>query len=125
MTMDEFIDLCILCGCDYTKNIGGIGPVKAFKFIKDEKNIETVLDILKKKESDCEGKLQYIIPEKFLYQESRELFKNPDAETDKSKLEAQIKWNKPEEADLKDFLCNGKGFTIEKVEAGLKKLAGA
>jgi flap endonuclease-1 len=30
MTMDEFIDLCIMCGCDYTHSIGGIGPVKAF-----------------------------------------------------------------------------------------------
>jgi len=44
MSMDEFIDLCILCGCDYTKNIGGIGPVKAFKFIKECKTIENVLD---------------------------------------------------------------------------------
>ena len=43
MDMNEFIDLCILCGCDYTKNIGGIGPVRAFKLIQDEKNIENVL----------------------------------------------------------------------------------
>lgn len=43
MTMEEFIDLCILCGCDYTKSIGGIGPVKAFKFIKDNGTIENVL----------------------------------------------------------------------------------
>ncbi len=54
MSMEEFIDLCILCGCDYTKNIGGIGPVKAFKFIKEEKTIEAVLDILKKKQGDGE-----------------------------------------------------------------------
>jgi len=44
--MEEFIDLCILCGCDYTKNIGGIGPVKAFKFIKDCSTIEKVLEKL-------------------------------------------------------------------------------
>jgi flap endonuclease-1 len=43
MTMDEFIDLCILCGCDYTKNIGGIGPARAFKLIKEESTIENVL----------------------------------------------------------------------------------
>jgi flap endonuclease-1 len=51
MTMDEFIDLCILCGCDYTKSIGGIGPVKAFKFIKDCGDIEGVL---KKIEDDVD-----------------------------------------------------------------------
>jgi len=65
--MEEFIDLCILCGCDYTKNIGGIGPVKAFKFIKDEKTIEGVLDMIKKKQSDEDSKKAYIIPDQFLY----------------------------------------------------------
>ncbi len=43
MTHDEFIDLCILCGCDYTANINGVGPVKAFKFMKEEGTIENVI----------------------------------------------------------------------------------
>lgn len=30
LTMDKFIDVCILCGCDYTTNIAGIGPIKAY-----------------------------------------------------------------------------------------------
>ncbi len=58
-----------------------------------------------------------------MYKESRELFKNPDAEHSKEKLEVMIKWGKPDEAELKDFLCNHKGFTEQKVDAGLKKLA--
>ncbi len=28
LTADEFVDMCILCGCDYTDKIPGIGPVK-------------------------------------------------------------------------------------------------
>ena len=40
MNMAEFIDLCIMCGCDYTHSIGGIGPVKAFKLIQDNRNID-------------------------------------------------------------------------------------
>lgn len=44
MNMAEFIDLCIMCGCDYTHSIGGIGPVKAFKLIQDNRNIEAVLE---------------------------------------------------------------------------------
>lgn len=40
MTHTEFIDLCILCGCDYTHTIGGMGPVTAFKLIKEHKTIE-------------------------------------------------------------------------------------
>lgn len=47
MNMDEFIDLCIMCGCDYTSSISGIGPVKAFKYIKTHKTIEAVLEAIK------------------------------------------------------------------------------
>ena len=28
LTPDQFIDVCILCGCDYCDSIKGIGPVK-------------------------------------------------------------------------------------------------
>ena len=34
LTHDEFVDLCILMGCDYVPNIRGIGPKKAFELIK-------------------------------------------------------------------------------------------
>ncbi len=30
---DEFVDLCILCGCDYTEGIEGVGPVTSFKLM--------------------------------------------------------------------------------------------
>jgi len=33
-----------------------------------------------------------------------------------------LKWNKPIEDDLKDFLITKKGFNAEKVENGLKKM---
>lgn len=31
LTADQFIDLCILCGCDYTEKISGIGPYRALQ----------------------------------------------------------------------------------------------
>ena len=31
---EKFVDLCILCGCDYTGSIKGIGPKKAFALIR-------------------------------------------------------------------------------------------
>ena len=43
LTQKEFIDLCILCGCDYTSTITGVGPVKAYRYILDYGNIERVL----------------------------------------------------------------------------------
>ena len=43
MNQTEFIDLCILCGCDYTQSIGGMGPTTSYKFMKEHGDIETVL----------------------------------------------------------------------------------
>lgn len=43
LNYDEFVDLCILCGCDYTDTIEGIGPITAFKMIKEHKTIEGVI----------------------------------------------------------------------------------
>ena len=47
LTNDQFIDMSILCGCDYSPKIEGIGPVKAYKFIKQMNNIEGVLQFCK------------------------------------------------------------------------------
>jgi len=61
LTNEEFIDMCILCGCDYSPKIEGIGPVKAYKFIKDFHTIENVIAYCKE-ENEREGKARYIIP---------------------------------------------------------------
>jgi len=122
MNQDEFIDLCILCGCDYTPNIPGIGPIKAFKFIEECKNIEAVITKIEKENDNPNKKKKYFVPENFKYVESRELFKKPDVETDKEKLESMLKWGKPDEEALKEFLVTQKGFNDSKVENGLRKL---
>ncbi len=48
LTREQFVDLCILCGCDYTEKIEGIGPTTAYKLIKEFKCIENVLEHVKK-----------------------------------------------------------------------------
>lgn len=40
LTYDQFIDLCILCGCDYCNTIKGIGPKTALKLIRAHRNLE-------------------------------------------------------------------------------------
>ena len=57
-----------------------------------------------------------------MYSESRVLFKTPDVIRDKAAIEEKLKWNKPEEEELKDFLVNKKGFAENKVESGIKKM---
>ena len=105
MTQAQFVDLCILCGCDYTANIQGVGPIKAFKYIQEEGGtIEGVLDRIQKDNEDPKKKKKYHIPDTFYYKEARELFINPDVEKDKSKIEPLIKWSKPVEEQLKEYL---------------------
>jgi len=74
----EFVDLCILCGCDYTETIDGVGPVTAYKLIKEHKTIENVIEHLKKENESEKRKKKYIIPEPFLYEDSRDLFIKPE-----------------------------------------------
>ena len=68
--MEEFIDFCILSGCDYLPTIPKLGPATALKLIKIHKNIETVLEVLKEeneemlRESNNE-KIKYAIPQEF------------------------------------------------------------
>ncbi len=51
LTMEEFVDFCILAGSDFTRNPKGFGPATAFKAIKTYKDI-TCLDIYPKKWED-------------------------------------------------------------------------
>lgn len=44
LSTEEFVDLCILLGCDYCPTIRGIGRKKSFELIQKHRNIETILD---------------------------------------------------------------------------------
>ena len=63
MNHDQFVDLCILLGCDYCDSIRGIGPVSALKLIREHGNIETILKKLDRK--------KYTIPESWLTDEKK------------------------------------------------------
>ena len=39
----QFIDLCILLGCDYCDSIRGIGPKRAYDLVKQYHSIEEIL----------------------------------------------------------------------------------
>lgn len=44
LTKDQFLDVCIMCGTDFNKNIRNIGPIKALKLIREHGSIEGVRD---------------------------------------------------------------------------------
>ena len=115
LTRDEFIDMCILCGCDYTDKIAGIGPVRALSLIKKYKSIEKILENL-----DLE---KYKIPEPFPYEEARRLFKEP--EVLRGDTLPPIKWSNPDRDGLIEFLVKEKGFNEQRVLSALDKIAAA
>ena len=43
VTEEQFVDVCILCGCDYTDTVRGVGPKKALELIKEHGDIERAL----------------------------------------------------------------------------------
>jgi flap endonuclease-1 len=61
---DQWVDFCILCGCDYSKRIRGLGPKKLISLIREKKCIENILY-----DNKCET------PHQFNYIRARELMK--------------------------------------------------
>ena len=103
LTMDQFIDMCILLGCDYCDSIRGIGPKKALELIKDHKTIETILENIDQE--------KYKVPENWTFAEARELFKNPNViDSSDSELQQSIKWDQPDIEGIVNFMVNENGF---------------
>lgn len=49
MEMSQFIDLCILLGCDYLEPIKGIGPKSALKLVREHGGLKGVVEHLREK----------------------------------------------------------------------------
>jgi flap endonuclease-1 len=111
LSQDEFIDLCILLGCDYCDSIRGIGPKRAIELIRQHRNIDEIIKHLDQK--------KYTIPEDWLYKEARRLFQEPDV-TDPETLD--LKWTDPDEEGLVEFMVTQKSFNEERIRNGAKKL---
>ncbi|CAN8024666.1 unnamed protein product, partial [Ixodes persulcatus] len=116
LNRDEFIDLCILLGCDYCESIRGIGPKRAIELIKQHKSIEKIISSIDTK-ACCYTK--YTIPEDWPFKEARQLFLEPEV-TPASEI--QLKWTDPDEDGLVKFLCEENGFSEERIRNGAKKL---
>jgi len=114
LTYDQFIDFCILCGCDYCESIRGIGPKTAIKLLRKHGDIETIIKNLPEK---------YTVPTSLEenLDEVRELFKNPSV---KDAKEIEIVFGKIDKEGLMDFLVGLKGFNKDRITKVLDKITG-
>jgi len=147
ITHDQFVDLCILLGCDYCDTIRGIGPKTALKLIREHGSIEKILVAVKdipkytipknwipgddeKNESettDEEGEnddeTKNKEPEEKptpAYVLARDLFHNHEVDTD-----VDLKWKEPQREELTKFLVDEAGFNPERVKTQIDKLCKA
>ena len=68
----------------------GIGPITAFKLIKEHRSIEAVLKHLESENlANSTKKKKFNVPREFIYEEARELFLNPKID-DGSKIEVNF-----------------------------------
>ncbi|KAG2534099.1 flap endonuclease 1-B-like [Panicum virgatum] len=110
LTMDQFIDLCILSGCDYCENIKGIGGQRALKLIRQHGCIEEVVLNLKQ--------TRFNVPEDWPYQEVRTLFKEPNVCTGIP----DFMWTSPDSQGLMDFLSTENSFSPDRVAKVVEKI---
>lgn len=87
ITMNQFIDICILLGCDYTSTLKGLGQKRILDAVKTYNNIEGIIKT---------GK--YTAPHDFDYITAREMFKNPRTK------DVNIEWQIPNYSKLETFL---------------------
>lgn len=151
LTHDEFVDLCILLGCDYCDSIKGVGPKTALKLIRQYKNMETILQNIDRK--------KFTVPEAYEPNAKRQKCneegtddedKNEDEEEKKGTendsnedegeqipiyvearrlfnhhevLESpEIKFQDCKVEELTKFLVDESGFNPERVKANIEKL---
>ncbi|XP_034943216.1 flap endonuclease 1 [Chelonus insularis] len=114
LNKEEFVDLCIMLGCDYTGTIKGIGPKRAIELIKTHRCLEKIVENLDTK--------KYEVPENWNYKDARQLFLNPEIADPN---EFDFKWQEPDEEGLVKFLCTEKQFDEQRVRNGAKKLCKA
>ncbi|CAO3643345.1 unnamed protein product [Cunninghamella blakesleeana] len=112
LTMPQFIDLCILLGCDYVETIKGVGPARAYSMIKEFGCIEKIIPELPEK-------LRQNVPEDWKYEEARLLFSQPEVTDGKT---FELKWEEPDVEAVVDFLVREKGFNEDRIRKSCEKL---
>jgi len=112
LTQDQFIDLCIMMGCDYCNTIDGIGMNRAFTLIKKYGSLDVIVNL---PHIRIGSNITYVSDEfRNKYVVARNYFKNPPINLDFG----EIKWNKPDYNKLSQVLINKYSynkFTVDKL----------
>jgi len=112
ISMDQFIDFCILSGCDYCDTIKGVGPQTAIRLIMEHGSLEKVLETIEPER----------IPANFRYQAARQFFQECEAVDTKT---TEFQFGEPDFEGLEKFLVEGQSFDKKRVDRYIERLKAA
>jgi flap endonuclease-1 len=115
LTMEEFVDVCILCGCDYLEPIKGVGPIKAYDSIRKHKTLDAAVAFLRSDKSKA------VVPDSYPYDEAQRLF-HEALVADAATIRPTLRWTNPDEDGLIEFLVTENGFDQKRVQNAIARL---
>jgi flap endonuclease-1 len=78
----QFIELCILLGCDYLPSIHGVGPVKALSLLRKHRTLAALIPHLQemhaKKLADPKKSGGIVVPDGWDWEGAKAMFLRPD-----------------------------------------------
>ncbi|MCD6549152.1 flap endonuclease-1 [Candidatus Micrarchaeota archaeon] len=109
ITREKLIWIGVLVGTDYNKGVKGIGPKTALKLVRKYDSLDGLLEFV-------ENKYGYVFPEDV--QSIIEFFRKPKIKEDLPNIELR----RPDEARIKELLCDVHNFSETRVENALEKM---
>ena len=103
ITREELVDMGILIGTDFCEGLKGVGAKTALKLAHKGQLKEKIDELQKESTHDLD--------------EVRKIFLNHNVNTD-----YKIKWEKPQQDKLIEFLCYEHGFSVDRVTKASDKL---
>lgn len=118
LSMDQFIDVCMLSGCDYLEPLKKVAAKTALKLVREHGDIDGAVAHLRAGKNPP--------PDEWPYEAAKELFRSPDvlpaadvevryarpAASQRALVDAhaKLKWTAPDVDGLVEFLVTEKGF---------------
>jgi flap endonuclease-1 len=115
LSYDQFIDLCIMLGCDYCPTIDGVGMIKSYELIKKYNSLENIVNISDLRIGRKNVNITNEFREKYIL--AREYFKNPPV----NENFGEIKWDKTNFTELKSIMINKYSYSEFNVNKLLNK----
>ena len=111
----QFIDLCILLGCDYCPTLSGVGMKKAFSLIQKYGSIDEFFESAEFKNMNIK------VPDKFIEEKNDTInyFKNPVVKNIDSE---KLVWTEPQYQEISEYMVKDFGFSRSTINKKINKI---